>query len=295
MRYAMLGRSGLVVSRLALGAMTFTGGNRSMPSINKVDLPLADRLVGRAIEAGINLFDTADVYDAGQSEEVLGAVLKPHRNEVLIATKCGIRSGTALIHSGLSARHIHASVDASLRRLDTSWIDLLIVHRVDPLTPLEETLAALDAVVSAGKVRYIGYSNWPAWRVATAVEMQRANGWARFINGQVHYSAMIRDRRARYDSDDGASRPRSNRLEPARIRLPDWTDYARKSRVERASLHRPNLRIRPRSRLCASRGATQHCRRAWKNTLAGRACLVAGEACGIEHSAGHVQDRAAQR
>ena len=159
MRYAMLGRSGLVVSRLALGAMTFTGGNRSMPSINKVDLPLADRLVGRAIEAGINLFDTADVYDAGQSEEVLGAVLKPHRNEVLIATKCGIRSGAALIHSGLSARHIHASVDASLRRLDTSWIDLFIVHRVDPLTPLEETLAALDAVVSAGKVRYIGYSN----------------------------------------------------------------------------------------------------------------------------------------
>jgi aryl-alcohol dehydrogenase-like predicted oxidoreductase len=193
MQYAMLGRSGLAVSRLALGAMTFTGGNRSMPRINKVDRALADRLVGRALEAGINLFDAADVYDAGQAEEVLGAALKPHRADAIIATKCGIRSGRALTRSGLSARHIHASVDASLKRLGTDWIDLFIAHRTDPLVPLEETLAALDAVVRAGKVRYLGYSNWPSWRAATALEMQRANGWARFTHGQMHYSALIRD------------------------------------------------------------------------------------------------------
>ncbi|MFW2829175.1 aldo/keto reductase [Sphingomonas sp. ID0503] len=193
MQYAMLGRSGLPVSRLSLGAMTFTGGNQSMPSINKVDLSLADRLVGRAIDGGINFFDTADVYDRGQSEEVLGTVLKPRRQDVVIATKCGIRSGAALTRSGLSARHIHASVDASLKRLGTDWIDVFICHRADPLVPLEETLRALDEIVRAGKVRYLGYSNWPAWRAATAVEMQRANGWARFTHGQMHYSALIRD------------------------------------------------------------------------------------------------------
>jgi aryl-alcohol dehydrogenase-like predicted oxidoreductase len=193
MHYAMLGRSGLVVSRLALGAMTFTGGSHSVPKINKVELALADRLVGRAIDAGITLFDTADVYDGGQAEEVLGAVLRPRRQDVVIATKCGIRSGAALTQSGLSARHIHASVDASLRRLGTDWIDIFIAHRTDPLVPLEETLAALDAVVRAGKVRYLGFSNWPAWRAATALELQRAHGWARFTHGQMHYSALIRD------------------------------------------------------------------------------------------------------
>lgn len=193
MHYAMLGQSGLVVSRLALGAMTFTGGSHSVPKINKVERALADRLVGRAIDAGITLFDTADVYDGGQAEEVLGSVLKPHRQDVVIATKCGIRSGPALTRSGLSARHIHASVDASLKRLGTDWIDIFIAHRTDPLVPLEETLAALDAVVRAGKVRYLGYSNWPSWRAATALELQRANGWARFTHGQMHYSALIRD------------------------------------------------------------------------------------------------------
>ena len=124
---------------------------------------------------------------------MLGAALKAHRQDMIIATMCGIRSGPALCQSGLSARHIHASVDASLKRLGTDWIDLFIAHRTDPLTPLEETLGALDAVVRAGKVRYIGYSNLPAWRTATAIEMQRANGWARFTHGQMHYSAMIRD------------------------------------------------------------------------------------------------------
>ena len=193
MQYAMLGQSGLVVSRLALGAMTFTGGNRSMPKINKVDLALADRLVGRALDAGINHFDTADVYDAGQAEEVLGAVLKPHRQDAIIATKVGIRSGGAMTRSGLSARHIHASIDASLKRLGTDWVDIFIAHRTDPLVPLEETLRALDDVVRAGKARYIGYSNWPSWRAATALEIQRANGWARFTHGQMHYSALIRD------------------------------------------------------------------------------------------------------
>jgi aryl-alcohol dehydrogenase-like predicted oxidoreductase len=193
MDYVMLGNSGLTVSRLALGAMTFTDGNRSMASINKVDQKLADSMIGYARDAGINFFDTADVYDRGESEVVLGRALKGCRNEVVIATKVGLRTGRSLTQAGLSRRHILQSVDASLKRLGTDWIDVYLAHKYDPLTPLEETLAAFDTVVCSGKARYIAFSNWPAWAAAAALEIQRSHRWALFSHGQMHYSLLGRD------------------------------------------------------------------------------------------------------
>ncbi|MDE2051954.1 MAG: aldo/keto reductase, partial [Gammaproteobacteria bacterium] len=145
------------------------------------------------LEAGINFFDTADGYAGGESEAMLGAALKPHRDRVVIATKVGFRTGSALTRAGLSRRHILWSVDQSLKRLGTDWIDVYIAHREDPYTPIEETLAALDAVVRAGKVRYIGFSNWSAWKAAAALEIQKASGLAPFTHGQMYYSLVGRD------------------------------------------------------------------------------------------------------
>ncbi|WP_043618166.1 aldo/keto reductase [Ensifer sp. ZNC0028] len=193
MQYTTLGNTGLVVSRLAFGAMTFTAGDRSLGAIYKTDAEAADALVGQALDAGINFFDTADAYASGQSERILGAALKSRRDEVVIATKVGFRTGTPLSQAGLSRRHILWSVDESLKRLGTDWIDTYIVHKEDPHTPLEETLVALDAVVRSGKVRYIGFSNWSAWKVAAAAEIQKANGLTPFSHGQMHYSLLGRD------------------------------------------------------------------------------------------------------
>jgi aryl-alcohol dehydrogenase-like predicted oxidoreductase len=193
MQYTLLGNTGLTVSRLAFGAMTFTAGNKSIGAVYKVGADLAGPLVGRALEAGINFFDTADGYAGGESEALLGAALKPHRDQVVIATKVGFRTGPALTRAGLSRRHILWSVDQSLKRLGTDWIDVYIAHREDPYTPLEETLAALDAVVRAGKVRYLGFSNWSAWKAAAALEIQKANGLAPFTHGQMYYSLVGRD------------------------------------------------------------------------------------------------------
>jgi len=193
MQYATLGSTGLIVSRLAFGAMTFTQGNKDIGAVYKVGAKLADQLVGRALDAGVTLFDTADAYAGGESETLLGAALKPCRDEVVIATKVGFRTGPALIRAGLARRHVLWSVEQSLKRLGTDWIDLYIAHKEDPNTPLEETLTALDAVVRAGKVRYLGFSNWSAWKAAAALEIQRANGLAPFTHGQMYYSLLGRD------------------------------------------------------------------------------------------------------
>jgi aryl-alcohol dehydrogenase-like predicted oxidoreductase len=195
MQYATLGATGLVVSRLGFGALTFTQGNQTLSSVYKVGATLADELVGRALDAGVNLFDTADVYADGESETLLGQALKPHRDRVVVTTKVGNRGTTEreLLRTGLSRRHILWSVDQSLKRLGTDWIDVYVAHREDPFTPLEETLEAFDAVVRAGKVRYIGFSNWSAWTVAAAMEIQKARGLAPFTHGQMYYSLIGRD------------------------------------------------------------------------------------------------------
>lgn len=194
MRYARLGDTGLIVSKLALGAMTFGEGKGGFAaSVYKVDQAGADRLVSQALDAGVNYFNTADAYAGGQSEQMLGRALGSRRAEAIIATKVANRMGPALIDQGLSRRQILACADASLKRLGTDWIDVYLVHRLDPYTPLEETLQALQSLVSAGKVRYIGFSNWPAWLAAKAIGIQRAHGWEPFRAAEMYYSLVGRD------------------------------------------------------------------------------------------------------
>lgn len=195
MQYTLLGNTGMLVSRLGFGAATFSQGNQTLSTLYKVGGELAGQLVERCIEAGVNFFDTSDVYADGESETLLGAALKPHRSKIVLTTKVGNR-GTAdrdLLRGNLSRRHILWSVDESLKRLGTDWIDFYVAHREDLYTPLEETLEAFDAVVRAGKVRYIGFSNWSAWKAAAALEFQRANNLARFTHGQMYYSLLGRD------------------------------------------------------------------------------------------------------
>jgi aryl-alcohol dehydrogenase-like predicted oxidoreductase len=193
MQYARLGDTGLVVSRLAFGAMTFGTSQGPFAAVSKVSPELADQIVGKTLEAGVNFFNTADGYTGGQSEEILGKTLGARRKDVVISTKVGFRTGEALLHQGLSRQHIFASAEGSLRRLGTDYIDVYLVHRVDPLTPVEETAGALDDLVRQGKVRYIGFSNWPAWMAAKAVGVQRQHGYARFRAAELYYSLVGRD------------------------------------------------------------------------------------------------------
>lgn len=200
MRYRPLGRTGLKVSELALGTMTF--GSRFL-NIAVVDQAGADGLMARALEAGINLFDTADVYSRGESEQILGSSLKNlavERDAVVIATKVrgpmseAAGDGSADVNNvGLSRKHIMAACEASLRRLGTDYIDLYQVHGWDVATPMEETLRALDDLVRQGKVRYVGCSNWPARHLARALALSDGTGRERFVSLQAYYSLAGRD------------------------------------------------------------------------------------------------------
>jgi aryl-alcohol dehydrogenase-like predicted oxidoreductase len=176
---------------MAFGTMTMGSGMN--PALARLGSSESDRLIGQALDAGVNFFDTANVYHGGESERILGAALGARRNDAVIATKVGMRMSNRLDDSGLSARNINQSLNASLERLGTDHVDVLLCHRNDPTTPLEETLAALDRVVQEGKVRYLGFSNWPAWEAAKAVALQKANGWAPFVTGQMYYSLVGRD------------------------------------------------------------------------------------------------------
>ncbi|HEY9762077.1 MAG TPA: aldo/keto reductase [Trichocoleus sp.] len=193
MQYAPLGKTGLIVSRLSFGAMTFGEGQLVPGVTNSIDQTTADQMVGMALDIGINLFDTADAYTEGQSEVMLGKSLVNHRDQAIIATKVGFRLGNALTDTGLSYRRIIASAEGSLKRLGTDYIDLYQIHIPDPITPLEETLKALDDLVRQGKVRYIGFSNFPAWKAARMVGIQEARGYARFTAAQMYYSLLGRD------------------------------------------------------------------------------------------------------
>ena len=189
MRYRLLGRSGLLVSELALGTMVF--GEESQRSTPPED---AGRLIHRFLDAGGNHIDTANVYAGGRSEEITGKAIQGKRNQVVLATKVRFRSGgNGPNDQGLSRYHIMKSVEGSLRRLATDTIDLLYMHSWDPLTPIEESLRAFDDLVTAGKVRYIGVSNFKAWQVMKSLGVSDANGWARFIAAQYQYSLVTRD------------------------------------------------------------------------------------------------------
>lgn len=193
MKYTRLGNSGLVVSRFALGTMTFTHGADWIPGVAKTGLDDARRMVDLALDRGVNFFDTADGYSSGEAEDILGKTLKGKRNDAVICTKIGFRQSDRMTDAGLSRGRILSAVDGCLRRLDTDWIDLLVLHKTDFTTPLEETLSTLQRVIDSGKIRHIGVSNWPAWKVAQAVQIQRANGFDPFITGQYLYNAVARD------------------------------------------------------------------------------------------------------
>jgi len=174
--------------------MTFGSAKGTVfEGISKVDQPLANELVAKALDAGINHFNTADVYTGGQSEEFLARALGNRRKDVVISTKVGFRRGEALVHQGLSRHHILESAEGSLRRLNTDYIDVYLVHRFDAYTPVDETAEALDSLVKSGKVRYVGFSNWPAWLAAKTLGLQREYGWARFKAAELYYSLVGRD------------------------------------------------------------------------------------------------------
>src|ERR1019366_8097284 len=196
MEYKTLGDTGLLVSTLCLGTMTFSGGEGFWKTIATVDQAGADELIKASIDAGINFFDTADVYSEGESEKSLGQALKNlniARKDVVIPTKVFGRVGPGRNDVGASRGHIMDAVDASLRRLQMDHIDLYQIHGNDPVTPVEETLRALDTLVRQGKVRYIGCSNWQAWRMAKALAISEFKGLARFDTLQAYYSIAGRD------------------------------------------------------------------------------------------------------
>ena len=196
MRYNLLGNTGLYVSELCLGAMTFGGTAGMWQTIGELGQEEALALVGRALDAGVNFIDTADVYAEGRSEQLVGGALaslgRP-REQVVIATKVRGRVGPGVNQVGLSRAHILSSIEGSLRRLGLDYVDLYQIHGFDPVTPIEETIRALDDVVRSGKARYVGFSNLPAWLASHAVTYAEQNELARFQSAQVYYSIAGRD------------------------------------------------------------------------------------------------------
>jgi len=192
MEYVRLGATGLTVSRLCLGAMTY-GDPAWRPWILSEEQ--GRPLIRRALEHGITFFDTADMYSLGRSEEVLGRALRDFasREKVVIATKVYYPMSDDPNDRGLSRKHVMSSIDASLRRLGTDYVDLYQIHRWDAATPIEETLRALDDIVRAGKVRYIGASSMMSWQFAKALYLADARGWSRFVSMQNHYNLVYRE------------------------------------------------------------------------------------------------------
>ncbi|MSR19895.1 MAG: aldo/keto reductase [Gemmatimonadetes bacterium] len=193
MKYRVLGDTGVFVSELCLGAMTFGGGAQIWQTIGGLGQAEVDSLVGRSLDAGINFIDTANVYSTGVSETLLGRSLYGKRHDVVLATKVRGRMGTGANDVGLSRLHIMREVEASLKRLDTDYIDLYQIHRTDPVANIEDTLRALDDLVRQGKVRYIGSSNLPAWQLMKALAISRAEGLERFRSTQNYYSLVGRE------------------------------------------------------------------------------------------------------
>src|SRR5437763_10629429 len=193
MDYVSLGRTGLRVSRICLGMMTY---GRSEERPWALDEKVAEPIVRRAAESGVIFFDTADVYNEGESEVVTGRLLKQlfaTREEYVVATKVHGKTMPGVNGAGLSRKHVLASIDASLQRLGLDYVDLYQIHRWDPRTPIEETMEALHDIVRAGKARYIGASSMYAWQFAKAQTVAAQNGWTRFVSMQNHYNLVYRE------------------------------------------------------------------------------------------------------
>jgi aryl-alcohol dehydrogenase-like predicted oxidoreductase len=192
MEYRLLGASGLEVSVLSFGTMTL-GGEGRFAAIGNVQVEEARRHIEICIEAGVNLFDTADIYSLGKSEEVLGPALGARRKDIVLATKVFVALERGTNKSGLSRRHILEACDASLRRLGTDYIDLYQAHNFDSLTPLDETLRAFEDLIRAGKIRYAGCSNYSGWQLMKALSISDRLGIPRYISQQINYSLLARD------------------------------------------------------------------------------------------------------
>lgn len=195
MRYRTLGHTGLLVSEICLGTMTF-GGRGFWSAIGGLDQSLADSIVRRAFDAGVNFIDTADVYSEGLSEEITGQAMRNSgraRTEIVLATKVFGPTGPGVNDRGASRGHIMDAVKASLKRLGTDYIDLYQVHALDQITPLEETVRALDDLVRQGHVRYVGVSNWSAWTLMKALGIAERHGWTRPVTLQAYYTIAGRD------------------------------------------------------------------------------------------------------
>jgi aryl-alcohol dehydrogenase-like predicted oxidoreductase len=196
MDYRQLGSSGLRVSALTLGTMTF-GGQGNFAKVGSTDVATARRQIDMCVDAGINLIDTADVYSRGASEEIVGEALDGRREELLLATKVRMRMGDGPNMEGLSRHHVIEGCEASLRRLRTDHIDLYQVHEWDGSVPLQETLSALDQLVTDGKVRYVGVSNFAGWQLMKALGISERHGLERFVSQQIYYS--LQERSAEYE------------------------------------------------------------------------------------------------
>jgi aryl-alcohol dehydrogenase-like predicted oxidoreductase len=193
MKYRLLGDTGIYVSELCLGAMTFGGQGQIWQTIGGLDQAAVDAIVGRALDGGINFVDTANVYSAGESETLLGKALGARRKDIVLATKVRGRMGGGVNQVGLSRLHIVDAVEDSLRRLGTDYIDLYQIHRSDALTRMDDTLRALDDLVRAGKVRYIGCSNLVAWQLMKSLAISRAQNLEHFRCTQSYYSLAGRE------------------------------------------------------------------------------------------------------
>lgn len=193
MEYRSLGQSGLKVPALSFGAGTFGGSGPLFSHWGQSDAAQARRLVDICLEAGVNLFDTADVYSNGASEEVLGQAIKGRRDAVLISTKTSLPMGDGPNDAGSSRFRLIRAVDDALRRLQTDYIDILQLHAFDAHTPVEEVLSTLDTLVRAGKVRYTGVSNFAGWQIMKSLAVAERHGWPRYVVNQVYYSLVGRD------------------------------------------------------------------------------------------------------
>jgi aryl-alcohol dehydrogenase-like predicted oxidoreductase len=193
MDYRLLGRSGFKVPVLTFGTGTFGGKGDFFKAWGDTDAKGAERLVDICLDAGVTMFDTADIYSNGASEEVLGAAIKGRRNKVLISTKFTFRSGEGPNDVGSSRFHILEATDAALKRLGTDHLDLVQLHGFDALTPQEEVLSTLDTLIKAGKIRYIGASNFSGWHLMKALSVSERHGYARYVAHQAYYSLIGRD------------------------------------------------------------------------------------------------------
>lgn len=190
MEYRQLGRSGLKVSSISMGTMTF---GRPKDEVGTVGLKAAKRQVDLMVDHGVNLIDTANVYTTGKSEEITGAAIKSKRNDLILATKVRFPMGPGPNDRGLSRHHIINECEASLKRLQTDWIDVYQVHQWDGVTPIEEVMSALDHLITSGKVRYIGCSNWSGWHIMKGLAAADKAGGQRFVSQQIHYTLEARE------------------------------------------------------------------------------------------------------